>query len=199
MNVPYIKTTTYTMADAAPPPSVVLPHRLASMSAVAATTPAGCFVEIGVFRGGSAFCLWQIAEHQGRELHLFDTFTGIPVACEIDKHRIGEFADVSLERVKAAIPQAHFHVGMFPETLPDDLENIALVHVDCDQYETYCDCIDLLWPRMVPGAAMVFDDYPFLESARKAVGERFSGLRRMGQTFYVVKVKNDAKAIYHLG
>jgi O-methyltransferase len=154
----YRKTVTYTLAEIAPPPSVILPHRLASMAAVAAMTPAGCFVEVGVFRGGSAFVLWQIAEHQSRELHLFDSFTGIPLACDIDRHRIGDFADVSLERVKASIPRAQFHVGMFPSTLPDDLQNIAFVHVDCDQYETYCACIDRLWPRMVAGGAMVFDD-----------------------------------------
>lgn len=199
MNMAGRQTATYTLGDVSPPPSVVLPHRLAAMSAIAAVTPPGSFAEIGVFRGGSAFVLWQIAEHQGRELHLFDTFTGIPVACKIDGHRIGDFADTCLDKVRSAIPLAHFHVGKFPLTLPDDLKDIAFVHVDCDQYETYCACIDLLWPRMVPDAAMVFDDYPFLESACKAIGERFSGVRRIGETFYVVKAKNDAKAVYRLG
>src|SRR6516225_9812716 len=40
--------------------------------------PPGCFVEVGVFRGGTAWYLSQIAQKQQRALYLYDTFKGIP-------------------------------------------------------------------------------------------------------------------------
>lgn len=152
----------------------VIPH--ASMKDIisfAEDSPPGSFVELGVYKGGSAWHLAQIAKEQGRELHLFDTFTGIPEKSEHDlQHNVGDFRDTDEERVRALIPSAHFHVGVFPETMTET-GPIAFAHVDCDQYRSCLAAIDQFSPRMVPGSIMLFDDYSVCSGVTKAVDERF--------------------------
>lgn len=171
------------------PDSRVAYDQLIALAAVASTAPPGAFVEVGVYRGGSAWHLNAVAARQGRELHLFDTFTGIPHKGDLDQHAIGDYGDVDKESLRRAFPRAVFHVGVFPQTLPDDLRGFAFVHVDCDQYAGHRACIDLLYPRLVPGGIMMFDDYPVLKGAKRAVDETFSPgrLANTGYRFHVVK------------
>ena len=98
--------------------------------------PAGCFVEFGVYQGGSAWRLAKLAKCQGRSCHLFDTFSGIPEQSEIDFIPIGHLGDVDLAEVRRLIPTGVFHVGVFPATMPDEFEPIAFAHIDCDQYQS---------------------------------------------------------------
>ena len=140
----------------------------------AEASPPGCLVEVGVYRGGSAILLYDIALHQGRTLHLFDTFAGMPFADEGDTHPVGDFGGVDLMALRKAMPEAMFHVGTFPNTMPDDLKDIAFAHVDCDQYRSTLACIDRLWPLMVVNGVMWFDDFATVPAARRAVLERFS-------------------------
>ncbi len=145
-----------------------------SMGHLARTAPSGCFVEVGVYKGGSAQKLYEIAQEQGREIYLFDTFTGIPIKSGIDHHKIGDFADVDLDLIRKELPLARIYIGIFPHTIPGDiLKSIAFVHVDCDQYESVRSCIMYLYPRMVTGGIMLFDDYDSLDGAKKAVTDYF--------------------------
>lgn len=153
--------------------SLVPMQTLQELVAKARSAPPGAFVEVGVYRGGSARLLHEVAVAQRRELHLFDTFEGIPFSAEDDKHRKGEFGDVDLPFMRRALPHATFHVGLFPDTLPNDLTQIAFAHVDCDQHDSVLACIGRLWPRLVPGAVMWFDDFE-LAGARRAILSRFS-------------------------
>ncbi len=145
---------------------------LYAMLQLAIRAPLGPIVEVGVYRGGSALKLAEVARSKRVELHLFDTFAGMPFANEADKHRPGEFADTSLTEIQTLIPMAICHAGVFPETLPADLVNIAFVHCDVDQYQSTLDVIDHLWPRIVKDGVMWFDD-PELPEARRAIFERF--------------------------
>jgi O-methyltransferase len=153
------------------PPSLIGPPALAELMRLAEAAPNGRMVEVGVYQGGSAWCLATIAEQRGVELHLFDTFRGIPFTGILDYHRAGDFADTSVEAVRQALPTAIFHVGIFPETLPNDLDQIGFAHIDCDQYRSVRDCIECLGPRMLPKGIMVFDDYSHLDGATAAVKE----------------------------
>lgn len=161
------------------PPTVIPEHVIAGMMSVAASSPAGgAFLEVGVYRGGSAWFLGQLARDQGREIWLFDTFEGIPFKGEHDGHNVGDFGDTSLEAVRAAlpfIPPDHFIPGVFPATLLDlpAFPALAFVHVDCDQYQSVADCITYLSPLMMRGGVMWFDDAPILGSAKKAVEDAF--------------------------
>ena len=172
--------------------SIVAPMQLAANARLAAVTPPGDFAEIGVFRGGSAATLYPIALTQGRTLHLFDTFTGTPYHTDgLDKHEIdGEFAAPDAEaQIRAQMPKAKLYVGIYPDTHPAAMPPLAFIHCDCDQYTSYKAVIAKMWPLLVPGGVLLFDDYPYLEGAKRAVEEHFAldALRRCHQRFYVVK------------
>ncbi len=53
--------------------------------------------------------------------------------------------------------------GVFPEetggVLADSL--FRLCHIDVDVYQSAKDILEWIWPRMIPGASIVFDDYGF--------------------------------------
>jgi len=132
---------------------------------LARTAPPGAFVEVGVYRGGSAIRLYEIAEQQNRTLYLFDTFAGHSIVDpEHDDpgiHHVGRFDDgptVSVLRIR--MPRAIFGVGSFPLTL-GATGPIAFVHSDADLYwPTHAVC-ELLVPRMVSGGMLLFDDYGY--------------------------------------
>lgn len=153
--------------------SVVSQEALASLEGLAFGAPAGAFVEVGVYRGGSAERLDKIAREQGRELYLFDTFDGIPFQFPVDGIPVGAFSDTSADAIRKWFPKAKVYAGIFPFTLPDELEGIAFAHVDCDQYLSVRSCIECLFPRMVDGGVMLFDDWRSLEGATIAVIEGF--------------------------
>jgi len=155
--------------------SIIAPEHLDELAETARSVPDGDFVEVGVYRGGSAQRLAEVARERGRRLFLFDTFTGIPLRDDIDDHEVGDFGDTSLEDVQRAIPDARFCVGVFPDTLPADCGPIALAHIDCDQYRSVRDCCNYLAPRMVSGGVMIFDDPSCLYGASRAVTEAFNG------------------------
>lgn len=142
--------------------------------------PAGDLVEVGVYKGGSAWVLDMVGREQGRKVWLFDTFRGTPHAnSKYDVHKKADFGDVDIEEVRAAVPDSQLVVGVFPNTLKDaealGMGKIALAHIDCDQYRSVKACCEHLAKRMVPGGLMIFDDYDVLEGARKAVDEVFAG------------------------
>ena len=158
-----------------PRPDSQLPdENLQSLYALAMSTPPGDFLELGVYRGGSAWVLNEAAKIRGHRLHLFDTFTGIPEKTDIDVYGVGAFSDTTAQEVMAQIPDAVFHVGKFPDTLHDSLTDLAFVHVDCDQYDSCRLAIMLLWPRLLPGGVMAFDDYPFA-GIKKAITDFAKG------------------------
>ncbi len=158
------------------PESIVGPHVIECLIETASGTPQGCFVEVGVYKGGTAWHLAKLAEDQGREIYLFDTFTGIPYKEPFDPITPGTFNDTSFEEVQKAIPYAKIIQGIFPQssaaiTLPE----IAFVHLDCDQYQSIKEAAVFLTPHMVKGGIMWFDDYGCLEGANMAVNELFAG------------------------
>lgn len=156
--------------------TLLAPDVLNELIETARAAPPGDLVEVGVYQGGSAAGLVEVAREQGRRLFLFDTFRGMPHGNPaIDRHEPGEFADTSLEAVQAAIPEAICVPGVFPESLPAGVGPIGLAHVDCDQYESVRACCAALAPLMAPGGVMVFDDYDVLPGARLAVDEAFAG------------------------
>lgn len=168
--------------------STLLPRdAVASLVEMALVAPeTGCFVEFGVYRGGSAWYLYQIAD--GRQLHLFDTFTGMPFADEGDSHAAGEFADTDQATIQAALPNAILHPGEFPKSLAPstDLPLIAFAHIDCDQYRSIKAAIENFVPLLTKGGIMLFDDYDCLDSARRAVDESQIGIRfnRWGKAYF---------------
>lgn len=161
-------------------PSLVSLPYLNEMCELAAQTPTGAFVEVGVYHGGSAQRLYEVAAKQDRTLHLFDTFQGIPFQGLWDKHEVGEMNGglEALERIVLLMPKAKVYVGTFPETFVarsrDLLDNRpSFVHADADQYQSTKDICEILYPLLVPGGMILFDDYRGEKTAgcTKAVDE----------------------------
>lgn len=184
---------------APPPPKSKAPHsligdqHLAELLAAAASSPPGCFVEVGVYRGGSAWHLLALAERQSRQLFLYDTFTGIPWKEAIDSHGVGDFADVDEAQVRQQLAGAAIVKGIFPRSaIP--MPAVSFVHLDCDQYQSVREaCLHLL-PLMVEGGTIWFDDSPCLEGAHRAARELFGDRLRLssdhGKHFVVITGRN---------
>jgi hypothetical protein len=153
--------------------TLISKESLRSMMRAAYASPPGDFVEVGVWRGGSANCLSAIAEQQKRRIWLYDTFAGLPYADEIDTHKAGEFADCDIEEVRVLCPNATIVKGVFPESADPEMAGIAFAHIDVDQYRAVRETALYLQPLMVKGGAMLFDDYDFLVGAKLAVDELY--------------------------
>lgn len=151
----------------------------------------GDLVECGTARGGSAALMGLVLKQLGarRIVWAFDTFEGLPPPSEADPDRViarlytGTFqADVKevgalFERL--GIRHLCWPVpGRFQETLPvSGVERIAVLHLDCDWYESVRTCLEQLYDRVSPGGVIQIDDYGHWAGARRAVDEF---LRRRG-------------------
>lgn len=145
----------------------------------------GAIYEAGVFRGGTALMLADLIRGDGgkQSLHLFDTFAGMPQTdAKRDLHQAGDFSDTSLEGVRQTVGSdsfIHYHPGFVPDTFGGrEADRIAFAHVYLDIYQGILDSCKFIYPRLLPGGFMVFDDYGFMScpGARQAVDEFFAAL-----------------------
>jgi O-methyltransferase len=141
--------------------------------------------ELGVFQGGTALLLKNAMLELGLEgstcLRLFDTFEGMPETDpELDLHRKGDFGEVSLAEVRRVVGEAGFlsyHPGLLPGSLAGlESARIRLAHIDLDIYASIRSSLEFIYPRLVAGGAVVFDDYGVAScpGARRAVDEFFA-------------------------
>lgn len=167
--------------------SLIGDNALDDLAQTAAKAPKGALVEVGVYNGGSALRLYQVAREQNRALYLYDTFEGIPFKDSIDSHYVGDFGDCSYHAIKSAFPEAETVKGVFPESAVS-MPPVAFAHLDCDQYRSVKESIEYLLPLMVPAGIIWFDDYGALAGATKAVEELFPKDRllqaKCGKTYY---------------
>lgn len=126
----------------------------------------GSVIEIGVWRGGSAKILEKNLG-EGNKLYLCDTFNGVVKAGIKDKtYKGGEHSDTSFEEVSKIFnhnSSVKILQGIFPEQtahLIDD-EPFKLCHIDVDVYESAKDIFEWIYPKLIIGGVVVFDDYGF--------------------------------------
>jgi O-methyltransferase len=162
----------------------------------------GDIVECGVWRGGSMMAIAKVLLNQksfSRSLYLFDTFagmtkpgdkdvsyTGEKASEEFEKLRLGddssEWCYASLDEVKKAVysvgydkTKIHFVEGRVEDTIPDKApENISLLRLDTDWYESTGHELVHLFPRLSQGGVLIIDDYGYWQGARQAVDEYIS-------------------------
>ena len=173
----------------------------------------GAVVECGVWRGGSSMAAALMLLELGaapRDLRLFDTFEGMSAPTDADRRaRDAAAADrlletskrdekiwcySSLEEVRANLAstgyppdRVAFVQGKVEETLPAAApDEIAILRLDTDWYESTRHELEHLFPRLAPGGVLIIDDYGAWEGARKAVDEYFAGspilLNRIDET-----------------
>jgi hypothetical protein len=173
------------MAATEPPLTLLGPDTLQLLLTRATTAPLGAFLEVGVYRGGSAWHLAKLAQAQNRLCFLADTFRGIPYQGPRDSHKIGDFSETSLEAVRAAIPYPALYIpGVFPESMCEWFDatctKFGFVHLDCDQEQSYRTALAWIWPRLVEGGIVWCDDADCIPGAGYAVEEFVRGTPSAG-------------------
>lgn len=154
----------------------------------------GAFVECGVGKGRSFlyFCSFLYKENKGRMAWGFDSFDGFPDPSKEDDSarapKKGEWSGVSPDDIKgtlktAGIPKEFIDKnvklvkGFFNESLKKyDGAPIAILHVDVDLYQSYKDVLETLYPKVVSGGVVLFDEYksPKWPGATKAIDDFFA-------------------------
>jgi hypothetical protein len=164
----------------------------------------GDVVECGVWRGGSMQAVARTLMGRGatdRELHLFDTFEGMPAPTEEDRRikggptaeemletqpktglvwAIADLDDVQAGMATSGYPseRIHYHPGRVQDTIPEQApDRIGLLRLDTDWYESTKHELDHLYDRLVPGGVLIIDDYDYWEGSRKAVDEFIAATR----------------------
>ena len=115
---------------------------------------------------GSALEVWEDAHAEGRrpwaELFSPDTFSEDGVREAL---------------VATGYPEARLHLvrGPVEETLPGHApEQLALLRLDTDWYESTRHEMTHLYPRLTDGGVLIIDDYGHWEGAARAVEEHFA-------------------------
>jgi O-methyltransferase len=170
----------------------------------------GEIVESGVWRGGSmqaaALTLLECHDTQ-RELHLFDTFQGMPPPSDVDvRFKDGRTANelmqtsdkdariwaiAGLDDVKQGMAETgypsekiFYHEGRVEETIPDQApDQIALLRLDTDWYESTRHELSHLYDRLSSGGVLIIDDYGYWEGSYRATDE---WLDETGATLFLV-------------
>jgi O-methyltransferase len=122
----------------------------------------------------------------GRDLHLFDTFDGLPVkdlaieTGEASTYTNKNFKDTSIDKVIQNIggneQKIFYHKGYFPESASgsEDLQ-FALVNLDADLYNPTLAALRFFYPRLSKGGVIFIHDYNHKwEGLQKAVDEFIS-------------------------
>jgi hypothetical protein len=150
---------------------------------------AGSTAECGVARGaGSAsICETLKANYAANEFHFaFDSFAGVSEPTEEDKTLDGKcnwykgklsHSYSSVKQRLSVFPFCQVVKGWIPECFLGQIEgqSFRFVHIDVDLYEPTRASLEALYPRLVPGGIIVFDDHGFRNcpGARKAAEEFF--------------------------
>ena len=162
----------------------------------------GDIVECGVWKGGSMMAVARTLlrlEGPRRHLYMFDTFEGMPPPSDKDLSGDGQTATdllaaadksdptsiwcvAPLEGVRETIGSVgydasmlHFVKGRVEDTLPEQApDQIALLRLDTDWYESTRHELEHLFPRLAVGGVLIIDDYGHWQGARRAVDEYIS-------------------------
>ncbi len=148
----------------------------------------GDLAETGVWRGGAVIYMRGILKAHGvtdRSVWVCDSFRGLPPA-DIESYpddagipfdAMTDVLGVSLEQVKENFrryglldSQVHFLEGYFRDTLPTaSIEQLAVLRLDGDMYESTINALDNLYPKLSPGGFLILDDYRLVPACRRAV------------------------------
>lgn len=162
----------------------------------------GDFAECGVWRGGSVMAMANELVRLGvtdRKIWLYDTFAGMtpPTANDVEEGSgktaeemlahtevadgnnvwcVAGRADVEANVRSTGYPFENFNFveGDVVQTLQTAVpEQISLLRLDTDWYESTKAGLEILYPRLVVGGVCILDDYGHWLGARKAVDEYF--------------------------
>ena len=146
----------------------------------------GSVVEFGCYVGTTSLFISRLlrAESPEREFHVYDSFAGLPEKQRQDlspvgmQFQAGELTaskkDFVRNYTRAGLSLPIIHKGWFDTLTSDSLPiHTAFAFLDGDYYASVRTSLALVWPRLVPGASVIIDDYAneALPGAAKAVNE----------------------------
>lgn len=151
----------------------------------------GVMVDIGVWKGGSTMLLLHKLIQLGqtdREVHLYDTFSGMTEPCQHDVYHGGVKAEDILDNIRfqadiqtvadnlSKVPYPphliHFHAGDICQVEESEIpELIAYLRLDTDFYHSTKAELEKFEPRVQPYGIVTVDDYGAWDGCRKAVDE----------------------------
>jgi O-methyltransferase len=148
----------------------------------------GDFIECGVFLGGLMAGAAEFANHLGisnRTFYLFDSFTGFPSAVPAEKDYLGNIVmqtwapenfKGAVERTLALSKSGNNSFRLIEGYVEDTLKNppvaqIAMLRLDTDYYESTRVELEVLYPRLSVGGALIVDDYGHFDGVRRATDE----------------------------
>lgn len=140
----------------------------------------GSIAECGTYKGGGAYLIAK-STPQENQIHLFDTFEGMPdLITSHDTHKKGDLKDTSFDHVQDLMKPFQnviLHKGLFSNTFKniDPKEKFKFVHCDADIYQSVDDCNQFFYDKLVPGGIIIYDDYGWASTkgAQKAVLDFF--------------------------
>ncbi|HEY1094127.1 MAG TPA: TylF/MycF/NovP-related O-methyltransferase [Glycomyces sp.] len=151
----------------------------------------GQVIEVGCNAGHTSVWLQQIIGEfgPGRELHLFDSFEGLPERSDHDSLLEGGDLAVSEAEVKAnfiewGLPLPHIHKGWFEDALPTACPSqVSFAYLDGDYYDSILTSLEHVYPRLSPGGVMLIDDYCDRERNPQA-WDGFPGVKRACDDYF---------------
>lgn len=136
----------------------------------------GDVAECGVYRGASLIpmAVWARETNLQKTFFGFDSFEGFAESivkdqqmggADIECKHPGGMNETSYELVAGKLKAFDLHnvqlrKGFFDQSLPSVSGNrFSFVHLDCDAYDPYLQCLNFFYPRMNPGGIILFDEY----------------------------------------
>lgn len=154
----------------------------------------GDIAECGVFQGHSLVSMGLYLKQNGisKTIYGFDSFEGFAKSIVNDlklggthpewKHA-GGMNETSLELVRNKVRRFKLSnvtlvKGFFENTLAAHSGlTFSLVHLDCDTYDAYRECMEFFYPRLNAGGVILLDEYndPPWPGCNKAIDEFLAG------------------------
>jgi len=135
----------------------------------------GDFVECACYKGTTARVICDavdFANQTNRHYYLYDLFDHDPT---MPHHAMPEHSGKLFEEVKARFADCSnvtVTQGRVPDVLAEVVpEKIAFMHLDLNNVDAEIGALELLFDRMVPGAALVLDDYGWLGYREQKLAE----------------------------
>jgi O-methyltransferase len=162
----------------------------------------GDIVECGTWRGGMSAAIAELRRDKGtagaRASILFDSFQGLPPPDPVDGTTAFAWASdtasplyfdnctASEDEARRAmslsgVDDFRIFAGWFDETLSlyaAENPKIAVLRLDGDWYRSTMVCLEVLYPKVVPGGVVIIDDYGTWDGCTRAVHDYLSREQR---------------------
>ncbi len=169
-------------------------------------------VECGCWHGHSTILTAEVMKAEGAtgKLHVFDSFKGLsefrkqdmssyqPTPTAREAERVHYASDMGrLQKLVEPYGFVELHKGWIPTVFEGvDVGRVSFATIDVDLFEPTLDSLAFVYPRLMPGGMVFFDDYGYncFPGAKKAVdkylGADFEGLfieNPMGSAYLIKK------------